>query len=166
MRKEELQRGNGSVCVSPSVIVINNDMLTDWSLQTQRKEGGSPPDCISHGPLYQRVHRWQMGRDTAPAGETLIRCDNISHTHTHTHVCSQVSKINLINHECVDRSESCSAWSVRLPLETSLAQKQREVKCAAEAALVSMQRKNKVSMHPAKIHQWLRKIHTGYIRLI
>ena len=91
MRKEELQRGNGSVCVSPSVIVINNDMLTDWSLQTQRKEGGSPPDCISHGPLYQRVHRWQMGRDTAPAGETLIRCDNISHTHTRV-LASQQNK--------------------------------------------------------------------------
>lgn len=162
MWKEESQRGNGSVCVFPSVIVINNDMLTDWSLQTQRKEGGSPPDCISHGPLYQRVHRWQMGRDTAPAGETLIRCNNITHTHVH----SRVSKLNLINCECMDWSESCSAWGVGLPLETSLAQKQREVKCAEEAALVSMQRKNKVSTHYPKIPQWFHKIHTGYIRVV
>lgn len=62
----EKEKASVHVPVSDSVIGINNDMLTDCSLQTHREEEGSPPDCISHGPLHQPLHRWQMGRDAAP----------------------------------------------------------------------------------------------------
>lgn len=92
---EESHPEKGIACVSVCVTVISNDILTECSLQTQRRRergeggGGEPPGLHFPWAFIPVSAQMADGGDTHPP--LMKPCsERHNHTHTHTHVHKHV----------------------------------------------------------------------------